>query len=246
MLSVDDRGKCISCPHIYAVGDAVSKQQLVSVAAARGKLAIDSIYGVNLNPVPDFKQTLAMVTFLTRSVSHVGFNEKYCQEHNIAYFAARIGYENISRTVAADNTDGFLKLIVSHDGTYSILGVSAVGANSSTLVNIGSIAIQHGYTALNLSYMLTAYPAVSQAFQQCLLALTSDASYHAHHHKQSGDNGTKVTNGGVCQERQTDIYGLNVATPHSSNNNVKITSWTPPFFNRGCAYQQVEKTHFMQ
>lgn len=199
MLSVDHRGKCLSTPHIYAVGDAVSNLQLVSVAAAKGKLAIDSIYGINLNPVPDFKQTLAMVTFLTRSVSHVGFNEKYCREHNIAYFAARVGYEHISRTVAADNTDGFLKLIVSHDGTYSILGVSAVGANSSTLVNIGSIAIQHGYTALDLSYMLTAYPAVSQAFQQCLLALTSDGSYQAHHHRQSGESKRMVTEDGLCQ-----------------------------------------------
>uniref|UniRef100_A0A0A9XDJ3 Dihydrolipoyl dehydrogenase n=1 Tax=Lygus hesperus TaxID=30085 RepID=A0A0A9XDJ3_LYGHE len=116
-------------------------QRLASVATAKGKAAIDSIYGVHRHVSQNFTQTLAMVFSLTRSVARVGFNEKHCQKLNIAYLAAKVTYDKISRTVAADNMDGFLKLIVTNDGTYTILGVCAVGASSSTLVNIGSVAI---------------------------------------------------------------------------------------------------------
>ncbi|KPA74484.1 putative mitochondrial acetoin dehydrogenase e3 component-like protein [Leptomonas pyrrhocoris] len=170
-LHVNDFGQCVGTPHIFAIGDAATRMQLVSMGEAQAKLAIDYIYGTELRVAPNLSETMSSVAFLTRAVASVGYNESQCREKGIAYIASRYSYEVVSRAVAAANTEGFVKIIVADDAERRILGVRAVGLNASTLVDIGALAIQNEQTVFDLAGRLTAYPAVSQAFQECLRSI---------------------------------------------------------------------------
>lgn len=170
-LQVNEFGQCVGTTHIFAIGDAATRMQLVSMGEAQAKLAVDYIYGTEPKVVPNLTETMSSVAFLTRAVASVGYNESQCREKGIAYIAARYSYEVVSRAVAAANTEGFVKIIVSDDPERRILGVRAVGLNASTLVDVGALAIQNGQTVFDLEGRLTAYPAVSQAFQECLRSI---------------------------------------------------------------------------
>ncbi|KAK7201530.1 acetoin dehydrogenase e3 component-like protein [Novymonas esmeraldas] len=170
-LSVNSFGQCVGTTHIFAVGDVATHRHLVSMGEAQARLAVDYIYGTLPKVVPNLAETMSSVAFLTRAVASVGLNESECREKGIAYIAARYSYEVVSRAVAAANTRGFVKIIVADDPERRILGVRAVGMNASTLVDIGSLAIQNGQTVYDLAGRLTAYPAVSQAFQECLRSI---------------------------------------------------------------------------
>eukprot|EP00796_Vickermania_ingenoplastis_P001681 gene1681-1043_t len=166
-LVVNDYGQCAGVPHIYAVGDCGGDLQYVSVSEARGKLAVDYIYGSH-TPSLHRIDSIARVAFLTTAVASVGLNEKMCRAKGISYLAAKVSHETVSRAVAAASTSGFVKIIVSNDPKHTILGLQAVGLNASTLVDLCSLAIQSQQTAFALADRLTAYPSVSEAFQECL------------------------------------------------------------------------------
>ncbi|EPY19704.1 dihydrolipoamide dehydrogenase [Strigomonas culicis] len=167
-LLVDAFGRCENSNNTYAVGDAADDMHVVSMAQAKGKIAIDNIYGKGVRTVPHLLESMSSVAFLIKAVAAVGLNEATCRQRNIGYVAASFGYDLVSRAVAADNTDGFIKIIVSDDPKMTILGVRAIGMDASTLVDLGSLAIQNRQTAFDLADRLTAYPSISQAFQECL------------------------------------------------------------------------------
>lgn len=170
-LSVNEFGQCDGAPHIFAVGDAATRMQLVSMGESQAKVAMDYIYGVGKKVTPRLEESMSSVAFLAQAVASVGLNETQCRQRGIAFLSARYSYEVVSRAVAAANTDGFVKIIVADDAQRRILGVCAVGLNASTLVDLGSLAIQSKHTVYDLAGRLTAYPAISQAFQECLRSL---------------------------------------------------------------------------
>ncbi|KAG8347150.1 Pyridine nucleotide disulfide oxidoreductase FAD binding domain [Trypanosoma vivax] len=165
-LVLDEFGRCLNQPHIYAVGDAASGPRLVSMGEAKGRLAIDHIYSRDITePLsPDYSR----ITFFSTAVAAVGKNEKQCQENNISYIMAKYSFDLCSRNVAANSTEGFVKILATNDGKKTLLGVRIVGWSASTIVEFASAAIRRKQSAYELSEMLTAYPSVSQAFQECL------------------------------------------------------------------------------
>lgn len=206
-LMTDPYGRCVNTKHIFAVGDAATGVHLVNIAEAQAKQAVDCIYSTTFTSPPFRLESVANVSFLTTAAARVGLNEKECQKRNIAYIAASYGYDLVSRAVAAAKTDGFVKIVVTDDPLRTLLGVQAIGVNASTLVEIGALAIQRGQSVLDLAERLTAYPSVSQAFQECLQSI-------------SGHSELKP----------------------GTFDSLTVTRWAPPFYQRGGAYQEEEKS----
>lgn len=167
VLAANKYGECVGAPHIFTAGDASGDLNFVTVGESKGKACVDYIFGSHKARVSS-NDTIARVAFLTNAVASVGHNEKMCREEGISYLAAKVSYQTVSRAVAAANSSGFVKIIVSNDAKHTILGLQAVGLNASTLVDLGSLAIQRQQTAFDLADRLTAYPSVSEAFQECL------------------------------------------------------------------------------
>lgn len=158
--------------NIYAVGDLTTRMALVNVGELEGRCCVDHMF----HPYPEDELFLKMdnlstIMFLDQEVASVGVNEQMCKKQNIAYKMAKYGYEFVSRAVAMGNTRGFVKLIVTNDRKMQVLGVRAVGPHASSIVELASLAIHKKESAYKLGELLTAYPAVTQGFQECLRML---------------------------------------------------------------------------
>ena len=111
--------------------------------------------------------------FLDEEVAAVGMNEQDCRKEQVSYMMARYGYEFVSRAVAMGDIKGFIKIIVTNDREKRVLGVRAVGAHASSVVELASLAIHNHQSAYELAELMTAYPAITQGFQECLRVLVN-------------------------------------------------------------------------
>jgi dihydrolipoamide dehydrogenase len=155
--------------HIYACGDACTRVALVNVGELEGRACIEHMY----IPLPEEQlklqlDNLSTIMFLDQEVAAVGLNEQQCKKAKIGYKMARYSYEYVGRALAMGNTSGFIKLVVTNDKKMQVLGVRAVGPHASSIIELASLAIHNKESAYNLRNLRTAYPAVTQGFQECL------------------------------------------------------------------------------
>ena len=61
-------------------------------------------------------------------------NEQMAQEKRIPYRVAVYGYKLVNRAIAMRATDGFVKLLTTDDDDMRILGMRALGAHASTMI----------------------------------------------------------------------------------------------------------------
>lgn len=169
-LKVDDYQRCVPHEHIYAIGDATMDIALVNMGETEARFAIDHIYSYKQER-KTVVDNLSTIMFLDEEVAAVGLNEQQCQRQNISYMMARYGYEFVSRAVAMGDTKGFIKIIVTNDRQKRVLGVRAVGPHASSIVELASLAIHNHESAYELAELMTAYPAITQGFQECLRML---------------------------------------------------------------------------
>jgi len=171
-LVVDDFGRCEPNKHIYAVGDATVDIALVNQGENEAIAAIEHIYRPR-REVPPNTDNLSKIMFLDQEVAAVGLSETDCKKQNIAYMAARYGYDFVTRAVCMGAADGFVKIIVTNDRQKTVLGVRAVGAHASSIVELASLAIHNQQSVYDMGELLPAYPAMTQGFQECLRVLVN-------------------------------------------------------------------------
>ncbi|CCD20262.1 putative Pyridine nucleotide disulfide oxidoreductase [Trypanosoma vivax] len=165
----DEFYRVVPHKHIYACGDVSTKVALVNVAELEGRSCIEHMY----RPCPQGEivqclDNLSTIMFLDQEVAAVGLNEQQCQKQNIAYKMGKYGYKFVNRAVAMGNTKGFVKLIVTNDLKMQVLGVRAIGPHASSIIELASLAIHNRESIFNLSNLHTAYPAITQGFQECV------------------------------------------------------------------------------
>lgn len=168
-ISRDDFLRIKPFKHIYACGDVCTRVMLVNVGELEGRACIEHMY----TPLPEEQlklqlDNLSTIMFLDQEVAAVGLNEQQCKKAKIAYKMARYSYEFVGRALAMGNTRGFIKLVVSNDKKMQVLGVRAVGPHASSIIELASLAIHNRESAYNLRNLHTAYPAITQGFQECL------------------------------------------------------------------------------
>lgn len=169
-VEVDEWDRCLPHKHIYAVGDATLNIALVNKGESEASNAIHHMYSHDCHENRSLSN-LSTIMFLPEEVAGVGLSERQCRKDNIAHIVAKYGYDMSARSIVMGNTDGFVKIIVSNDELKTVLGVRAVGAHASSIIELASLAIHRKASAYELSEMATAYPSVAQAFQECLRML---------------------------------------------------------------------------
>lgn len=163
--------------HIYACGDVCTRVALVNVGELEGRACIEHMY----SPYPEEQlkvqlSNLSTIMFLDQEVAAAGLSEQQCRKRNIGYKMARYGYEFVGRALAMGNTLGFVKLVVTNDEKMQVLGVRAVGPHASSIIELASLAIHNQESAYNLRDLRTAYPAITQGFQECLHMLLGSST----------------------------------------------------------------------
>ena len=162
-------------PHIYAIGDITFDIALVNIAEMEGRYAASLIAGQKQPPIS--YQNLSTIMFLRPEVAAIGLNESQAQRAQIPYRVAVYHYELVSRAVAMQAKEGFIKLLVSDDDKMHFLGMRALGEHASTLLEAISLAMQQHCSAADFAELLHPHPAMTEGLLDCVRMLLGSSIY---------------------------------------------------------------------
>ncbi|MBN1251552.1 MAG: NAD(P)/FAD-dependent oxidoreductase [Bacteroidales bacterium] len=167
-----------NCPadeNIFAAGDITGYAQLVNVAEMQGRYASKTAF--NTATFPLSYANMSTLMFFKPEVAAVGANEKILQQNGIPYRAAYYSNELVSRALAMRNFNGFVKIIISADGTEKILGMRAAGPQASAFIVSIAHLINQGDSLAEVMRVVHPHPSVTEGIQECLRVLKGKSVY---------------------------------------------------------------------
>jgi dihydrolipoamide dehydrogenase len=147
-----------SVPNIYAIGDVVAGPPLAHKASYEGKIAAEAIAG---HPSEIDYLAIPAVVFSDPECASVGYFEKQAIEEGIEVITAKFPFGANGRALALNETDGFLKLVLTKDDGV-IIGAQIVGPNASDMIAELGLAIEAGMTAEDIAMTIHAHPTLGE------------------------------------------------------------------------------------
>ncbi len=169
-----DENCCVK-DHIYAAGDVTHRPALVNMAVMESRYAVKHMF--NLQRWPLTYHNLSTVMFFYPAVAAVGLSEKECQERAIAYRVASYDNALVPRAIAMRNTKGFVKIIVSDDDAYKILGMRAGGPQVSNTIMSIALLMDQDKGINDVLKSIYPHPTMSEGIQECLRLLLGKSIY---------------------------------------------------------------------
>jgi dihydrolipoamide dehydrogenase len=152
--------------NIYAAGDVTGQKALYGVAEEQGRFIVEGIFGKTAIPL-DYSH-MPTLMFFKPELAAVGANEKMLRSKGIPYKAAYYSNELVNRTIAMRNTNGFVKIMVSNDGTDRILGMRAAGPQASAFIVSIAYLINADIRVQEVLQSIHPHPSVTEGIQECL------------------------------------------------------------------------------
>ena len=169
MLKVD--ADCRVCEHVYAAGDISGNMALVNIAEMEGRFAAKAMN--NKIKYPLSYHNISTIMFFNPEVASIGLNEKDCQRKGISYKVIYYHHSLISRAIAMRDTDGFFKIIVSHEEDPLILGMRAAGPQSAASIVYMASMINSHQRLSEVMKTVHPHPSIGEGIQECLRSLSS-------------------------------------------------------------------------
>ncbi len=160
--TIGDFGKC----NIFAAGDVTGHKALYGVAEEQGRFIVEAIFGEATYPL-DYSH-MPTLMFFKPELASVGANEKMLRKKKIPYKAAFYSNELVNRTIAMRNTSGFVKIMVSNDGSDRILGMRAAGPQASAFIVSIAYLINSDIRLQQVLQSIHPHPSVTEGIQECL------------------------------------------------------------------------------
>ena len=150
-------------PHVYAVGDITTGPMLAHKGSAQGLVAAGAI-ARKPGVAYDYKVVPAVI-FTDPEIACTGLSEAECKEQGIEYKVGRFNFGANGRAMSMHATDGLVKVITdAKDDT--VLGVHMVGPNVTDMISEGSLAIESGLTAEDITLTIHPHPTLSEVFME--------------------------------------------------------------------------------
>ena len=153
---------------IYAIGDCVPGPMLAHKAEDEGVAAAEIIAGesghVNYDVIPG-------IVYTWPEVASVGKTEEQLKEDGIAYNVGKFPFSANGRARAANDTDGFVKLLADAK-TDRILGAHIIGPDAGTLIHEIVVGMEFGASAEDIARTCHGHPTLSEAVKEAALATT--------------------------------------------------------------------------
>ncbi len=157
--------------NIWAIGDVVAGPMLAHKAeedgAAVAEWIADKAGHINWDLVP-------AIVYTHPEVASVGLGEDAAKAAGRAVSVGRFNFAANGRAIAADATDGFVK-IVADAQTDRILGAQILGANAGELISEVVTHMEYGGSAEDLGRTIHAHPTMSEAIKEAGLAVNKSA-----------------------------------------------------------------------
>ncbi|PCK03453.1 MAG: dihydrolipoyl dehydrogenase [Alteromonadaceae bacterium] len=177
-VKLDERGSIYvndlcstSAPGVWAVGDVVRGPMLAHKGSEEGVMVAERIAGektvMNYDIVPN-------VIYTHPEIAAVGRTEEQIKADGEPYKVGVFPFLAIGRAVAADETDGMVK-IIAHAETDRVLGCHIVGPSAPDLVQQIAIAMEFGASAEDIGMTVFGHPTYSEAVKEAALAVGGHA-----------------------------------------------------------------------
>ena len=156
-------------PGIYAVGDVVATPLLAHVAFKEAEIAVERIAGKSPAPRID-PLSIPGATYCEPQVASFGLPEWKAVEKGIAFAKASFPYRGAGKSVAVDQTEGFVKIIYDPK-TKEILGAHIVGADATELIHELLLARTAELLPEDIASMIHAHPTLSEVNGEVMRAV---------------------------------------------------------------------------
>ena len=151
--------------NIFAIGDVVAGAMLAHKAEEEATFVVEGIKGGN--PHLNY-HTIPSVVYTWPEVSSVGYTEEQLKEKNITYRKGKFPYLASGRARAADDLDGFVKVLAS-DKDGEILGMHIIGARSADLIQQAVIAMEFEIGDTEMGKICYPHPTYSEVLKDAFL-----------------------------------------------------------------------------
>ncbi|HON44748.1 MAG TPA: dihydrolipoyl dehydrogenase [Planctomycetota bacterium] len=153
-----------SVDSIFAVGDIVATPLLAHVASKEAEIAVECMASGKSESIVDIN-TIPSAVYCEPQIGSFGMKEKMLQEKNISYEKAVFSYKGVGKSIAIDQSDGFVKILYAPD-TKEILGASIVGAEATELIHEILLAKVAKISPEEVARMIHAHPTLSEAVME--------------------------------------------------------------------------------
>ena len=177
-VAIDERGFIFvndycetEVPGIYAVGDIVRGPMLAHKGSEEGVMVAERIVGQKAAMNYD---TIPSVIYTHPEIAAVGQTEEQLKADGIKYNVGVFPFMASGRALAANDTDGFVKMIADAE-TDRILGCHIIGPSAADLVQQVVIAMEFGSSAEDIGLTVFGHPTVSEAVHEAALAVAGHA-----------------------------------------------------------------------
>ncbi|MCP4791116.1 MAG: dihydrolipoyl dehydrogenase [Gammaproteobacteria bacterium] len=186
-VQMDERGfihvneQCVTdAPGVYAIGDIVRGPMLAHKASEEGIMVADIIAGhkaqMNYDCIPS-------VIYTHPEMAWVGRTEQELKAEGVELKVGKFPFAASGRAMAANETDGFVKLIADAQ-TDRVLGCHIIGPQASEMIAQVVIAMEFGSSSEDLALTVFAHPTLSEALHEAALAADGHAIHIANRKKR--------------------------------------------------------------
>ncbi|MBB3148512.1 pyruvate/2-oxoglutarate dehydrogenase complex dihydrolipoamide dehydrogenase (E3) component [Phyllobacterium trifolii] len=135
-VRVNDRLET-TAPGIWAIGEAAGSPQFTHVSVDDFRIVRDNMAGGNRRTS---ERLVPYVMFIDPPLAHVGLSEAEASSRGIPVRVSKIPMTRVLRTLATDETKGFMKVLVSSDDD-TILGFTMIGSEAGEVLAAVQIAM---------------------------------------------------------------------------------------------------------
>jgi pyruvate/2-oxoglutarate dehydrogenase complex dihydrolipoamide dehydrogenase (E3) component len=130
-ISVNERLET-TAPNVWAIGECAGSPQFTHVSIDDFRIIRDNLAGANRSTRD---RLVPYCMFTEPPLARVGLNEREAQHRNILVRAARLPMSGVRRTATTDETEGFMKVLVSANDD-RILGFTMIGAEAGEVMAV--------------------------------------------------------------------------------------------------------------
>jgi dihydrolipoamide dehydrogenase len=177
-----DARKQTNVPGIYAVGDVAGQPMLAHKASHEGEVVAEVIAG---HKTIDDARQIPNVVFTEPEIASAGLGEDEAKEKGFDIQVGKFPFSASGRAMAIDETKGFVKVIIDKADN-RILGIHVVGPEASDLISEGSLAIEMGAFAEDLSLTVHPHPTLGEAVMEAAKHSIGEAIHIPNKKKKTG------------------------------------------------------------
>lgn len=156
---------------IFAVGDVTDTPSFVYTAAYEGKIAVENAF-TNADKKTDYS-SLPWVVFTDPQIAGAGLDEQQAKAAEIPFEVSKLPLTEVPRSIAANDTRGFIKLIRNPE-TDKLIGARVVSPEGGELIQQLSMAIKYGITVQELGESMYPYLTLSEGIKLAAITFGKD------------------------------------------------------------------------